>query len=126
MVTNQTSRVREMDKAYIKQREQELEREKRKRRGLFRRLVALAIIILILGSASIVTLYAQTSSLEGKKEEKQALEERLEQLKLEEKRLQQDIENYNDLDYIAEIARRDYYLTKPGETLFKLPDSQSN
>ncbi|GAE36578.1 FtsB family cell division protein [Halalkalibacter akibai] len=126
MVTNRTSRVREMDKAYIQQREQELEYEKRKRRGLLRRLTAMAVIILALGSIGFVTVYAQANSIEEKKQEKIALEERLEQLKLEEKRLHEDIKNYNDLDYIAEIARRDYYLSKPGETLFKLPDSQSN
>ncbi|MFC0559596.1 FtsB family cell division protein [Halalkalibacter alkalisediminis] len=126
MVSNQTSRVREMDKAYIQQREQELELERRKRRGLFRRLSALAIIILVLGTMGFVTIYAQAQSLEDKKQDKLALEQQIEQLKAEEKRLHQDIVNYNDLDYIAEIARRDYYLTKPGETLFKLPDSQSN
>ncbi|WP_227939114.1 FtsB family cell division protein [Alkalihalobacillus deserti] len=126
MVSNQTSRVREMDKAYIQQREQELELEERKRRGLFRRLTALAIIIIALGTVGFVTIYAQAHSLEEKREEKLALDQRLEQLKAEEQRLNQDIANYNDLDYIAEIARRDYYLSKPGETLFKLPDSSSN
>ena len=126
MVSNQTSRVREMDKAYIQQREQELELEKRKRRGLFRRLSALAIIILFLGTVGFVTIYAQAQSLEEKKQEKLALEQEIEQLIVEEKQLKQDIINYNDLDYIAEIARRDYFLTKPGETLFKLPNSQSN
>ena len=36
-----------------------------------------------------------------------------------------DIENFNDLDYIAEIATRNIFLTKPGETLFKLPESST-
>jgi cell division protein DivIC len=115
-----------MDKAYIEQREQELEYEKRKRRGLVRRLSALAIMIIALGSVGFVTMYAQAHALEEKKQHKLELEERLEHLKVEEKRLHEDIKNYNNLDYIAEIARRDYFLTKPGETLFKLPDSSSN
>ncbi|UTW70561.1 septum formation initiator family protein [Anaerobacillus sp. HL2] len=32
-----------------------------------------------------------------------------------------EIKNLNDLEYISEIARRDYYLTKPGEIIFKVP-----
>ncbi|KHF38326.1 cell division protein [Halalkalibacter okhensis] len=126
MVTDRTSRVREMDKSYIQQREQELEMAARKRRGLFRRLTVLAIFVVALGSIACVSIYTQASSLEGKRQEQAALEEELKKLQLEEARLREDIKNYNDLDYIAEIARRDYYLTKPGETLFKLPESSSN
>ncbi|WP_332697266.1 FtsB family cell division protein [Halalkalibacter lacteus] len=126
MVTNRTSRVREMDKSYIQQREQELEFESRKRRGLIRRLSVLAIVALTLGCMGFVTLYAQANSLEEKRQESLTLESQLKQLQLDEQRLREDIKNYNDLDYIAEIARRDYYLSKPGETLFKLPESQSN
>ncbi len=126
MITNRSSRVREMDKTYIKQREQELEIQAKKRRGLIRRLSALAIIAFTLGCIGLVTIYSQAGALEAKREEKLVLDEQLRQLKMEEQRLQQDIKNYNDLDYIAEIARRDYYLSKPGETLFKLPESSSD
>ncbi len=126
MVTNRSSRVREMDKAYIQQREQEIELQSKKRRGLMRRLSALALIAFALGCIGFVTIYAQAGTLEEKEQERLALEEQLHQLQMEEQRLHQDIKNYNDLDYIAEIARRDYYLSKPGETLFKLPESSSD
>jgi cell division protein DivIC len=115
-----------MDKSYIQQREQELEFEARKRKGLVRRLTVLVIITLALGSIGFVTLYAQASSLDEKKQETLTLKDELKQLRLEEQRLREDIKNYNDLDYIAEIARRDYYLSKQGETLFKLPEPESN
>ncbi len=126
MLANRSSRVRAMDEAYIKQREQELERKTRKRRGLRRRLIVLAVTALTFGCMSFVTIYAQSVALEEKKLEKANLEVELERLQTEEKQLQQDIKNYNDLDYIAEIARRDYYLSKPGETLFKLPEPEAN
>lgn len=125
MITNRPSRVRAMDETYLQEREQEALRQTKKRRGLVRRLSVLVIIVLALGSISFVTIFAQASSLEEKKQEKAALEEQLQQLKVEEQRLHQDIKNYNELDFIAEIARRDYYLSKPGETLFKLPETPS-
>ncbi|GAE27702.1 cell division protein DivIC [Halalkalibacter wakoensis JCM 9140] len=126
MVTDRTSRVREMDKSYIQQREQELELAARKRKGLFRRLSVLAIVVIALGSIACVSLYTQASMLDEKRQEQVVLEEQLRQLQVEETQLREDVVNYNDLDYIAEIARRDYFLTKPGETLFKLPGSSSN
>ena len=126
MVTNRSSRVRKMDKTYIQQREQEIEIQSKKRRGLLRRLSVLAVIALALGCIGFVTLYAQAGALEEKKQEKVVLEEQLQQLQMEEQRLHHDIKNYNDLDYIAEIARRDYYLSKPGETLFKLPEPSTD
>lgn len=126
MLTNRSTRVQAMDESYIKQREQEMERQLKKRRGLRRRLSVLAVIAFALGCISFVALYSQAAAFEEKKLEKAQLTEQLEQLQAEEKRLHQDIKNYNDLDYIAEIARRDYYLSKPGETLFKLPESSSN
>jgi cell division protein DivIC len=115
-----------MDSQYIEKREQELEFQAKKRRGLIRRLSVLGIFGFILAGIASVTFYAQASTINEKQEEKQALEQELELLKAEEKRLEQEIINYNDLDYIAEIARRDYYLSKPGETLFKLPDSSAD
>ncbi|WP_017729496.1 FtsB family cell division protein [Halalkalibacterium ligniniphilum] len=126
MVTKRHSTIRELDSHYVRQHEQQVEWENRKRRGLFRRLLALGLLALILSGVAFVTVHAQASTLEAKEQEKQVLEERLKQLQAEERRLNEDIKNYNDEAYIAEVARRDYYLTKPGEVLFKLPESSSD
>lgn len=118
--------IRELDSAYIKQREQEKELQLKRRRGLMRRLSALGVIgVLLIGIVS-VTLIAQASTINEKKEEQAALQEEQEALLAEQKKLEQDIENYNNPDYIGEVLRRDYFLTRPGETLYKLPESSSD
>ena len=122
MLTNEPTNVRAIHRVDMKKQEHQQEREARKRRGLRRRLTVLALIAIAFSRVSMMTIHSQSVPLEEKVREKSRLEEQLKQLQEEEKRLQQEIENYNDLDYIAEIARRDYYLTKPGETLFKLPE----
>lgn len=122
MLTNEPTNVRAIHRVDMKKQEHQQEREARKRRGLRRRLTVLALIAIAFSCVSMMTIHSQSVTLEEKLREKSRLEEQLKQLQEEEKRLQQEIENYNDLDYIAEIARRDYYLTKPGETLFKLPE----
>ncbi len=51
--------------------------------------------------------------------EQQALQE-------EEGQLLQSIENYQDDEFIKEIARRDYYLTLPGETRINVSKQASD
>ncbi|WP_088105925.1 septum formation initiator family protein [Halalkalibacter urbisdiaboli] len=122
MVTKRSSMVKEMDTTYKQQLEMEMETQSRKRRGLIRRLTLLGILSLSLFCIAFVTIYAQANTIEEKEQKRVALQNQLETLELEQENLEQEIENYNNLEYIAEIARRDYYLSKPGETLFKLPE----
>ncbi|MCK0473638.1 septum formation initiator family protein [Halalkalibacter sp. APA_J-10(15)] len=122
MVTNRMSRVRELDNQYIQQKERELELSTKKRRGLIRRLTVIGIVTVVLLGFGGVTISSQLAVVDEKRQEKAELEAFLVELKQEEDRLHVDVENYQDVYYIAEIARRDYYLTMPGETLFKIPN----
>ena len=123
---SEKKKVTEINQPYVKKQAREQERlqaiTEKHRRGLIRRLTALGITGVAIAVVFTVILVSQWSMLEAKKTERAALETQLEELQAEESRLKQEVQNYNDLDYIAEIARRDYYLTKPGETLFKLPE----
>ncbi|WP_209125609.1 septum formation initiator family protein [Alkalihalobacillus sp. BA299] len=121
MISERKRKVRELDATFNRAQEQVSGDLLRKRRGLFRRLTAFAVIIAILSVIAFMTIHAQAQLLEEKSEEKQALQTKLEALKLEQAHLEQEIENYNDLEYIAEVARRDYFLSKDREILFKLP-----
>ncbi|WP_413376980.1 FtsB family cell division protein [Alkalihalobacillus sp. 1P02AB] len=126
MISNQKSTIREIDSAYKQQREQELAIQQKKRRGLMKRLTAIGILGALFAAIGGILLYNQMVLTTEKNEEKAALELELEQLKAEQQYLEQEIVNYNDLDYIAEIARRDYFFTKKGETLFTLPNTSSD
>ncbi|WP_240377877.1 FtsB family cell division protein [Bacillus piscicola] len=124
---SEKKKITEINQPYVMKQSKEQEklqaiRDKR-RRGLVRRLTALAAVGVMIAVVFTVILVSQWSTIEAKQAEKEELENKLEELQVEEKRLKQEVKNYNDLDYIAEIARRDYYLTKPGETLFKLPET---
>ncbi|WP_216831207.1 FtsB family cell division protein [Alkalihalobacterium elongatum] len=121
MVTERKRKIRELDASFNRAQEQVSEERLRKRRGLFRRLTAFAVVVVTLSVIAFMTIHTQAQLLDEKTEEKKALEAKLEALQLEQIHLETEIENYNDLDYIAEIARRDYFLSKDGEILFKLP-----
>ncbi|MFC5629060.1 septum formation initiator family protein [Aliibacillus thermotolerans] len=125
MIANK-KKVTQIHESYIQAKEQEERMMEKRRRGLFRRLIVLGSIGVILAAIFTVTLVSQTMTLHSINEEQAALQEQLEALQAEQARLEQDIENYNDLNYIADIARKDYYLTKPGETLFRVPEKSSD
>ncbi|WP_026673670.1 FtsB family cell division protein [Alkalihalobacterium bogoriense] len=126
MISERKRNIRELDSSYNRKYEKNNEEVKRKKRGLIRRLSALFIIGAAVGSVTIMTIHTQAKSLNEIEEQKQVLEQELKQLEAEQAFLEQEIINYNDMEYIAEIARRDYFLSKEGEILFKLPKASSD
>lgn len=119
-------KVRELNSPYIEQHETELKLKSSGKKGIFRRLTALGIFVIVAAIVTAFTLHSQQTVLDQKLEKKYMLENQLASLQLEERDLKDEIHKLNDLEYISEIARRDYYLTKPGEIIFKIATSPSD
>ncbi|AOM84615.1 FtsB family cell division protein [Salisediminibacterium beveridgei] len=119
-------------KERIRQLTEEVERKHRiyeeqrlkRRRGLMRRLSVFAAVILLFTGFAGFTIYQQSEQMAEQEAEIARLEVQQQELKSEELRLESEIESLQDPEYIAEIARRDFFLTKPGETLFQIPEHQ--
>lgn len=118
--------IRQINSHFVEQRALMEKEAARRKRGVLRRVIALTIMFSVLASIGIMSIHAQNQTLETKSLEKAQLEQQLQSLVKQESELKQEIDALNDLDFIAEIARRDYYLTKEGEILFKIPKSTSN
>lgn len=103
------------------QTEQHLEKRK-KRRGLFRRLTLIAIVALGISYAIGSMLHAQAESTQQKLQEKNELEKRYASLKEQEKDHRAEIVKLNDDEYVAKLARNEYFLSEEGEIIFKLPN----
>lgn len=71
----------------------------------------------------ITTLVSQSATLNDKAAEKERLDQQLTELEKNQKILDEEIIKLNDDEYIAKLARKDYYLSEEGEILFKMPDS---
>ncbi len=97
--------------------------ENRKRHLTKRRFQALGLIFLILLAFITSIIIKQLFTLSEFQREFMELHAVYEELVEEEKKLKSEITLLNDMDYIAEIARRDYKMTKPGEILFLYPGS---
>ncbi|MEC1717332.1 FtsB family cell division protein [Schinkia azotoformans] len=101
------------------QTEQQLEKKK-KRRGLYRRLTLIALIALGISYCIGSMLHTQAEAAQEKIKEKIELEKKYASLKEQEKDHRAEIVKLNDDEYVAKLARNEYFLSEEGEIIFKL------
>ncbi|WP_409272978.1 FtsB family cell division protein [Neobacillus sp. SCS-31] len=94
----------------------------RKRKALVRRLTAFALLAALLIYFTVTSIYSRAEALEKKKAEKEKLEQKLASLEREREILNEEIIKLNDDDYIAKLARKEYFLSDKGEIIFTIPE----
>jgi cell division protein DivIC len=85
----------------------------------------LGLICLISGICFSWSYHSQLSDLAALQKELDQKKETLIQLKVEEELLHREIKNLGDYDYVAELARREFFLSKENEIIFVLPTKDS-
>ncbi|MTH55242.1 cell division protein DIVIC [Bacillus mangrovi] len=124
MSAERSRKVTQLQSQYMQQQERNDQILKRRKRGLYRRLAvfgAAALIAVVFIAAGLID---QTVSLAEQSEQKDKLKEELQVLKKEQNLLEEEITKLNDDDYIAELARRDYFLSGENEIIFSSPDKK--
>jgi cell division protein DivIC len=116
--------ISKLENEYTQQSEKAGITEKRKRKVLIRRLAVFFVITSIISVFMISTFISRTSALEEKLDEKEKLESELADLQKQQKLLEEEIVKLNDEEYIAKLARRDYFLSQEGEIIFNLPEKE--
>jgi cell division protein DivIC len=97
----------------------------KKKKKIRTRRILLMMFALVLCSAPLVTtILDQQKDLEQKLSEKSELDAKYAKLKKEKKLLLQEVEKLQDDEYIAEIARRDYFLSNKNEIIFSTPKNE--
>lgn len=113
--------VTKLQSGYVQQHERnELIAAKRKTL-ILRRLIVFFVFASVISYFMISTLVSQASSLDEIKTEQKQLNEELKGLKKKEKILKEEIVKLNDDEYIAKLARKDYFLSEKGEIIFNIP-----
>lgn len=116
--------VAKIETTYSRKREMAEISAKRRHKLLIRRLTVFFIIAAALSFAIVSKLISQASVLEEKQKEMKALEEELSALKKQQVVLEEEIVKLNDDEYIAKLARRDYFLSENNEIIFNLPKEE--
>ncbi|WP_082235815.1 FtsB family cell division protein [Halobacillus massiliensis] len=114
--------VARLDSTYMKHYDAQMQRDARKKKRLIRRIMLFSLIVVIF-TGSMTFYHFQQRSLHAEKvEEYQQLQGEMDQLKLEEKNLKEEIELLNNEEYVLQIARSNYFFSKDNEIIFKMPN----
>ena len=119
-----TKNVQPLNNDYIRSNPQAKAQYKARQAVLRRRRMAIffilaAIVIVVLVQANRV----QNERLAAKVEQKQAVTEQLEQILEKEELLKLQIAKLEDDEYIAKLARKEFFLSEEGEIIFTMPNS---
>ncbi|MBC1622533.1 septum formation initiator family protein [Listeria welshimeri] len=119
------SKVARIENRYIKDTATLKKTRNRRRIALFRRLAFMAIIFVVVGGLLTITYTKQVLSLNEKKEKQVQVDKKMDAMKDEEEALNDQIKKLHNDDYIAKLARSEYYLSKDGEIIFNIPEENS-
>jgi len=114
--------VTKLQSTYVSEQEEKKRKASRRRRIVAVRLAFWASLFTVFASVLLYALHLQAKAIDGKTAEKQRLKEELVKLERQEKQLKEEMKKLHDDDYIAELARKKYYLSKDGEIIFVLPE----
>ena len=101
------------------------QRKEKQRHGkkvrLRRRLTVFAILVVLSFGVLTNFFFKQQKVLENKHEEKEQLLLELAEVDKEQVSLKRQLEKLNDDEYLAKLARQEYFLSDEGEIIFTLP-----
>ncbi|WP_017434485.1 FtsB family cell division protein [Saccharococcus caldoxylosilyticus] len=114
--------VTKLKSSYISAQEEKKQKASRRRRIAVVRFTFLGIVLALVSSAFVYTMQSQAKDIEAKQASKKQLEQKLDKLEKQQKQLEEEIKKLHDDEYIAELARKKYYLSKDGEIIFVTPE----
>jgi cell division protein DivIC len=97
----------------------------RRKKGLYRRLTVFFVFAVAVAYLMISTMISQNSALANKTDEKEQLKKQLVAMKKDEVLLKEEIVKLNDDEYIAKLARKEYFLSDDNEIIFTLPETEN-
>ena len=118
--------IARIENQYVQQREKAGIAESRKRKLLFRRLAVFALFASVISYLMISTYISQSAALEKKQAEKEQFEQKLASLQKKQEILDEEIIKLNDDEYIAKLARKEYFLSEKNEIIFNLPKEKKD
>ncbi|SOC44772.1 FtsB family cell division protein [Ureibacillus acetophenoni] len=116
--------VRTLHNDYVRTTEEELKFTNRQKILFRRRLVAFGVFAIIVLFFLVSTIFSQDQRITKKEQEKADVLAELEQVKEQQRMLNLQITKLEDDDYIAKLARKEYFLSDEGEIIFTIPDKE--
>lgn len=126
MESAKQSRVSQIRPEYVRSKQIDAKRKMKRRRGLIRRLVAFAVLFTVIIISMGTTLVHQAAAIHTKENQKAALQKKVDQSAKKEAALKHKISLLHNKDYIGQLARKDFLLSKKGEVIFSKPGTDNH
>jgi cell division protein DivIC len=114
--------VTKLQSSYVSAQEEKKKKASKRRRIAVVRFIFFGTILALISSMFVYTMHSQTKNIEANLASKKQLEQKLDKLEKQKKQLKEEIKKLHDDEYIAELARKKYYLSKNGEIIFVTPE----
>lgn len=122
-----TKNVQSLNNDYIRSNPQAKIQYKKRQAVLRRRRMAIFFIFAAVVIAGLVQANrVQNERLDAKVEQKEAVAEKLEQALEKEEMLKLQIAKLEDDEYIAKLARKEFFLSEEGEIIFTMPNASED
>lgn len=116
--------VASINKDYVRSVERQEKRQKAHKVRLFRRLGFFALLVVVVMSWLTMTMFSQKNTLAAKEQQKLEAKQELVDILEEQEMLKSQIVKLNDDEYIAKLARKEYFLSDEGEIIFSIPEKE--
>jgi cell division protein DivIC len=116
--------VAKIQSSYVLQQEFAEISTTRKRKLLLRRLSLFLTFAVFISYFMVSSFLSQATNLDTKIAQKKQLDKQLVGLKKQQDILKEDIVKLNDDDYIAKLARKEYFFSDKNEIIFNIPDKK--
>jgi len=124
--TEENPNISSINKDYVRSVERQENRHKAHKVRLYRRLSVFAIIVVVMLGGLTLTMFNKSQALAEKEEIKQEALQQLEQVQDQQELLNSQIIKLNDDEYIAKLARKEYFLSEDNEIIFSIPEKEEN
>lgn len=109
---------------YVRSLQKKESRKHARKIRLYRRLTVFAVVAAIILGGMTQMYIKQKQVLEAKELEKIELTAQLEEVQQEQEALKRQLVKLDDDDYIAKLARKDYFLSENNEIIFSIPENK--
>ncbi len=119
-----SERVASIETEYVRSLQKKKDRKDARKVRLYRRLAvfAIAAALIIVGMTNM--FINQKKALAAKELQKVEMLAQLEQVHEEQEMLKEQLVKLNDDDYIAKLARKEYFLSEKNEIIFAIPENK--
>lgn len=119
----ESSKLRKINSEFVKTEDRRRKTDERLKLVNNRKLLAVIIVFMLLLAGTVYVRIVRDQALANKFKENKKLQMQLTDLKKEERNLNQEIVNLNDDEYVARLARKEYYVSTNGEIIFTTPEN---